>query len=134
MAMEGVETGNVVSSKKVGSGGGGNGVSDVVVELMGVIESAGSYSGFRKPQRKECCNLVRRLKLLLPLLEEVREIDSLVSAKALTGLANLKKALLLAKKLLKNCSSGSKIYLVSDHFFCFFFIYMYTHARTHTHI
>lgn len=111
IAMEGGETGNVVSSKK--GCNAGDDKSDVVGELMGVIESVGSYSGFRKPQRKECFNLVRRLKLLVPLLEEVKEIDSLVSAKALNGLANLKKALQLAKKLLKNCSCGSKIYLVS---------------------
>lgn len=107
--MEGEETGNAVSSKKGCDGD----ESDVVGQLMGLIGSLGSYSGFRKTQRKECFNLVRRLKLLIPLLEEIREIDCLVSSKALNGLANLKKALQFAKKLLKDCNCGSKIYLVS---------------------
>lgn len=83
-----------------------------VGELMGVIETVGSYSGYRKAHRKECLSLVRRLKLLLPLLEEMRELD--YSNQALSCLANLNKALASAKKLLKNCSCESKIYLVSS--------------------
>ena len=86
--------------------------SEVVRELMEVIETVGSYAGFRKTQRKECLNLVRRLKLLVPLLEEIRELDKSVSGLGLNSLASLKKALLGAKKLLKNCNYGSKIYLV----------------------
>lgn len=83
-----------------------------VGELMGVIETVGSYSGYRKAHRKECLSLVRRLKLLLPLLEEMRELD--YSSQALSCLANLNKALASAKKLLKNCSCGSKIYLTLE--------------------
>lgn len=83
-----------------------------VGELMGVIETVGSYSGYRKAHRKECLSLVRRLKLLLPLLEEMRELD--YSNQALSCLANLNKALASAKKLLKNCSCGSKIYLTLE--------------------
>lgn len=88
----------------------------VVKELMQVIDTIGSYGGFRKTQRKECLNMVRRLKLLVPLLEEIRELDGQVSSEALNCLANLKKPLLAAKKLLKDCNYGSKIYLVSCHF------------------
>ncbi|XVE67305.1 hypothetical protein DITRI_Ditri08aG0150000 [Diplodiscus trichospermus] len=90
--------------------------SEVVVrELMDVIETIASYAGCRKTQRKECLNLVRRLKLLVPLLEEIRELDkSAVSGLGLSSLANLKKALLGAKKLLKNCNYGSKIYLAME--------------------
>ncbi|XP_022762255.1 U-box domain-containing protein 15-like [Durio zibethinus] len=89
--------------------------SEVVRELMEVIETVGSYAGFKKTQRKECLNLVRRLKLLVPLLEEIRELDkSVVSVSALNSLVGLKKALLGAKKLLKNCNYGSKIYLAME--------------------
>ena len=49
--------------------------SEVVRELMEVIESVGSYAGFRKTQRKECLNLVSRLKLLVSFSEEIRELD-----------------------------------------------------------
>ncbi|KAF4357672.1 U-box domain-containing protein 15 [Cannabis sativa] len=103
---------NVVIRSSDGSGGDEN---DVVVELMGLIETVGSYSGYRKTTRKQCLSLVRRLQLLVPLLEEIRENDTtLISAQALNGLVNLKTALLPAKKLLKDCNYGSKIYLALE--------------------
>lgn len=107
--------------EKVGlssSSNGGDGCN-VVREMMDVIETVGSYVGYRKTQRKECLNMVRRLKLLGPLLEEIRDIDCLVSSETLNCLVNLKKALLGAKKLLKTCSYGSKLYLVSECFLSF---------------
>ena len=107
MVMEGGN--NVLVS--VSSSGGDE--SDVVKELMEVIESVGLYSGYRKTQRKECLSLVRRLKLLVPFLEELRELGTSVSGEALNCLNNLRKALVLAMKLLKHCNYGSKIYLVS---------------------
>lgn len=85
--------------------------AELLTEMVEVIEKMGSYVEFRMTQRKECLNLVRRLKLLVPLLEEIRE---LVSDEALSCLLNLRNALFAAKKLLKNCNSGSKIYLVSS--------------------
>ncbi|GLT70634.1 hypothetical protein SLA2020_426990 [Shorea laevis] len=113
--MEGREkVGNVL----VNSSSKGGDESDVVRELMGVIETVGSYSGYRKTQRKECLSLVRRLKLLVPLLEEILELGTSVSGdgegEALNCLADLRKALLAAKKLLKHCSYGSKIYLALE--------------------
>lgn len=91
----------------------GGDTMDVVKELMEVIETVGSYAGYRKTQRKECLCMVRRLKLLVPLLEEIRDLGSLVSGEAFNCLANFRKAILAAKKLLKHCNCGSKIYLVS---------------------
>ncbi|OMO92020.1 Armadillo [Corchorus olitorius] len=97
------------------SSNNGDGCTEAIVgELMEVIGTVGSYGGFRKTQRKECLNLVRRLKLLVPLLEEIKELDESVSGLALNSLSNLKKALLGAKKLLKNCNYGSKIYLAME--------------------
>lgn len=101
----------------------GSSEGDVIGEMMEVIENVGSYVGFRRTQRKESLNLVRRLKLLVPLLEELRELGTAaVSGEALGCLARLKKALVSAKKLLKNCNYGSKIYLV-----CLFFSTSLTH-------
>ncbi|KAI8028557.1 U-box domain-containing protein 13 [Camellia lanceoleosa] len=90
--------------------------SDAVKELTEVIETLGSFVSYRRTQRKECLNLVRRLKLLVPLLEELRDqqLHTPISDEALNCLANLKKALCYAKKLLSTCSHGSKIYLVSS--------------------
>ncbi|KAF9684710.1 hypothetical protein SADUNF_Sadunf04G0146800 [Salix dunnii] len=89
----------------------------VAKEMMDVIDTVGLYVGYRRTQRKECLNLVRRLKLLVPLLEEIKEIDhhKLGSSAGLkTSLVNLKKSLLGAKKLLKRCARGSKIYLAME--------------------
>ncbi|GLT63210.1 hypothetical protein SLA2020_357890 [Shorea laevis] len=102
-----------MDSSSGGSSNRGDG-SDVVRELMEVIDTVGSYTGYRKTQRKECLNLVRRLKLLIPLLEEMRELEESVSGLALNSLVNLKKALVAAKKLLKDCNYGSKIYLAME--------------------
>ncbi|XP_057769122.1 U-box domain-containing protein 15-like isoform X2 [Salvia miltiorrhiza] len=93
--------------------GEGNGV-EVVGEMVETIEKVGKYTDFRRTQRKECMNLVRRLKLLTPLLEEIRELHTSVSADALNHLVDLNKALLASKKLLKTCNSGSKIFLALE--------------------
>lgn len=85
---------------------------EVVKGMAEMIGKVGSYVGFRRTQRKESLNLVRRLKLLMPLLEEIMELDPSISNEALSELVNLKKALMAAKNLLKTCNSGSKIYLV----------------------
>ncbi|KAK6916810.1 U-box domain, partial [Dillenia turbinata] len=62
---------------------------------------------------KDSQSLVWRLKLLVPFLEEIREVNSPISQNGLSCLRNLKNSLLSAKKLLKYCNFGSKIYLVS---------------------
>ncbi|CAK9315474.1 unnamed protein product [Citrullus colocynthis] len=84
-------------------------------EANELIEAIGAFSGFRKTQSKECLNLVRRLKMLVPLLEEIRDLHDMVPAEALScHIAQLKEALVLAKRLLKNCHNGSKIYLAFE--------------------
>ncbi|XP_065878260.1 U-box domain-containing protein 15-like [Euphorbia lathyris] len=98
----------------VSSSSNGGDYSDFIKEMVGVIETIGSYSSYRRIQRKECLNLVRRLKLLLPLLEEMKEVEKFDSTVAFDCLVNLNKALLAAKKLLKKCNSGSKIYLALE--------------------
>lgn len=90
---------------------GGSGVED----LIGVIEKAGSYGGYRKTQKKECLNLARRLRLLVPLLEEIGETRHATNfpGDALGAtLDRLRQAVVAADKLLKQCHCGSKIYLV----------------------
>lgn len=110
MEMEG-EGSMKVKDKDSGILGGG---VDVVREMVEMIEKVGSYSDFRKTQRKECLNLVRRLKLLTPLLEEIRELHPSISDHAFNHLVGLKKALFASKKLLKTCNSTSKIFLALE--------------------
>ncbi|XP_030522821.1 U-box domain-containing protein 15-like [Rhodamnia argentea] len=97
-----------------GNGGGGD---SIVEDLIGAIEKAGSYGGYRKTQKKECVNLARRLKLLVPLLEEIGEARRAadVPGDALDAtLAHLRQAVVAANKLLKQCHCGSKIYLALE--------------------
>ncbi|KAJ4964613.1 hypothetical protein NE237_016462 [Protea cynaroides] len=88
--------------------------SEVMQELMDVIETVGLFTDYRRTQKKECYNLVRRMKLLVPLLEEINEYDGPIPDEAMRCLCDLKKALLLGKKLLKFCHDGSKIYLAFE--------------------
>lgn len=95
---------------------------DVVKALFNVIEFVGSLPNYQWMQRKECFNLVRRIKQLVPMLEEVRELETgPLPAEAEAFLGNLKKLFVSAKKLLRCCHDGSKIYLVRISTSFFFF-------------
>lgn len=111
----------VMDEERGGGGGGGELVeetpnqpeqSDVLQDLVGVIELVAQFGDYRRTQKKECYNLVRRLKLLLPLFEELRDLETPMPEKGTASLCSLKKAFILAQKLLKTCNEGSKIYLV----------------------
>ena len=86
---------------------------DIIHDIEVLIESIGLIGDYRITQRKECQNLVRRIKLLPLLLEEIKEMNNPLSDSTLSFLSNLRRALLSAKKLLRTCAEASKIYLVS---------------------
>ncbi|XP_058090639.1 U-box domain-containing protein 15 [Magnolia sinica] len=88
--------------------------SNVIQGLIDVIEAVGSFADFRRTQRKECSNLVRRMNLLAPMLEEVREFEGQLPPEAEKCLDDLKKVFVLSKKLLITCHEGSKIYLALE--------------------
>ncbi|KAL6207637.1 hypothetical protein ACLB2K_018594 [Fragaria x ananassa] len=94
--------------------GGGETAEDVIQAVESVIQSAASFGEYRRTQRKECYNLLRRMRLLLPLFEEVRELEIPVTDKGIDWMLELKKVLVMAKKLLKFCHKGSKIYLAIE--------------------
>jgi hypothetical protein len=87
----------------------------VVVEIQHVIESVVQFGEYRRTQRKESHNLARRFKHMLPLMEDLRDLQQPVPQNGVVWLRNLRDALLLAKELLKLCSQGSKIHLVNNH-------------------
>ncbi|CAI9266134.1 unnamed protein product [Lactuca saligna] len=89
-------------------------VRDVVEELIGIVEAAKSMGEFRGTQKKESQMLQRRLRQCLPLLEELRDLDAQIPEDCISCLHRLKRAFVLAKKLLKTCHAGSKIYLVLE--------------------
>ncbi|KAL8202116.1 hypothetical protein R6Q57_011263 [Mikania cordata] len=97
---------NVLSNARV--------VRDLAEELIGIIESAKSIGEFRGTHKKESQTLVRRLRHCLPLLEELRDLDAHIPQICISCLQRLKKSFILAKKLLKTCRAGSKIYLILE--------------------
>ncbi|KAL0016814.1 hypothetical protein SO802_003883 [Lithocarpus litseifolius] len=101
--------------------GGGGGVGGelveklhVVQEIVAVIESVAQFGDYRRTHKKDCGGIVRRIKLLLPLLEEIRDLETPIPETGIAWLCSLKKVLLCARKLLKMCNEGSKIYLALE--------------------
>ncbi|KAJ6755390.1 RING-TYPE E3 UBIQUITIN TRANSFERASE [Salix purpurea] len=91
------------------------GGGEVVEILIKKVNEIASISDYRYTVKKQYCNLARRLKLLIPMLEEIRDIkDSIIPQQTLKALVMLKQALDSAKDLLMFGSEGSKIYLVLE--------------------
>ncbi|KAG5238196.1 armadillo/beta-catenin repeat family protein [Salix suchowensis] len=87
----------------------------VVQSLIETVNEIASISDYRCAVKKQYCNLARRLKLLTPMLEEIRDSkDSIIPQQTLKALFFLKQALDSAKDLLKFGSEGSKIYMVLE--------------------
>lgn len=84
----------------------------VAQSLIDAVTEIASVSDYRITVKKLCSNLARRLKLLVPMFEEIRESNDPISEDTLGTLVSLKEALSSAKDHLKFCSGGSKIYLV----------------------
>ncbi|GMI89799.1 Plant U-Box 15 [Hibiscus trionum] len=87
---------------------------DLVQESVSLIEYVARLGDFRSTQRHECYSLVRRMKILLPFFDEIRLFGACIPPHAVAALSKLKKVVCLAKKLLKTCSDGSKIFLALE--------------------
>ncbi|KAL6858848.1 hypothetical protein ACP4OV_017850 [Aristida adscensionis] len=87
---------------------------DLVEELLVTLNSARAFAEFRRTQRKECANLQRWLQLVLPLLEELRDSAPRLTDDAYRRLALLSRALAAARRLLRSCHDGSKIFLALE--------------------
>ena len=85
----------------------------LVESLIGTVNEIASISDFKFTVKKQYCNLARRLKLLIPMFEEIRETKESISQETLKALVSLREALDSAKQLLRFGSEGSKIYLVN---------------------
>ncbi|KAF7831595.1 U-box domain-containing protein 13-like [Senna tora] len=85
-------------------------ITQTSIDLMNEIASISNY---RSTIKKHYCNLARRLKLLTPLFEEIRDSKESFSKDTFKSLLSFKEALESARKLLRFGSKGSKIYMVS---------------------
>lgn len=80
-----------------------------------LINEIAAISDYRSTVKKQYCNLARRLKLLIPLFEEIRDVKQDDSPhETLKALVDFKKALDSAKELLRFGSEGSRIYMVCE--------------------
>ncbi|XP_022949488.1 LOW QUALITY PROTEIN: U-box domain-containing protein 13-like [Cucurbita moschata] len=86
----------------------------LIQSLIDVVNEIAWISDFRLTVKKQYCNLSRRLKLLIPMFEEIRDTKEPVSEDTLKALVSLKEALESAKKLLRFGSQGSKIFLAVE--------------------
>ncbi|XP_038992745.1 U-box domain-containing protein 13-like [Hibiscus syriacus] len=87
---------------------------ELVQSLIDAVNQIASISDYRCSIKKEYCNLARRLKLLTPMFEEIRDSKEIISEETVKALVSLKEALVSAKELLRFGSEGSKIYLVLE--------------------
>lgn len=93
----------------------------LVQSLVDVLDEISTITEFKNAYRRQFFNLLRRIKLLGPLIEELKESKNPVPDKEVDSLAQLKKALDSAKELLRLGSGGSKIFLVNAASCLFFF-------------
>jgi hypothetical protein len=80
--------------------------------LIDIVNEIASISDYRWTVKRQYCNLARRLKLLTPMFEEIRDSKEAVPKETVRALVSMKEALDSAKDLLRFGSDGSKIYLV----------------------
>ncbi|KAJ6827287.1 protein spotted leaf 11-like [Iris pallida] len=83
-------------------------------ELVDLVEEISSISDYRNAYRKQLCNLSRRIKLLAPMFEELREGGGAIGGRDAAALARLRDALASTRDLLRLGSEGSKIFLVLE--------------------
>ncbi|EPS68981.1 hypothetical protein M569_05787, partial [Genlisea aurea] len=83
-------------------------------KLIDSVAEISAISDYRSSVKKQYTNLARRLKLLTPMFEEIRDSREPLSEETAKALASLCSALESAKELLRFGSEGSKIYLILE--------------------
>ncbi|GFS37346.1 plant U-box 13 [Actinidia rufa] len=81
-------------------------------KLIEIVNEISAISDFRNTVKKQYCNLARRLKLLTPMFEEIRDSKEQVPEESFKALSSLKEALESARDVLRFGSEGSRIYMV----------------------
>lgn len=92
----------------------GTEASVVVQKMIGAVEGIAAAPDYRNAFKKQFCSLARRLKLLAPMFEELRDSTDSIPAEAAAALVPLQEALESARELLGFGSEGSKICLVLE--------------------
>lgn len=86
--------------------------SSLVTRLINIVNEISNLGEYRRIFKTECANLTRRVKLLAPLFEEVKDFKGSLPSQAISCFICIEGALQEARALLGSCHSDSKIYLV----------------------
>ncbi|CAJ1933106.1 unnamed protein product [Sphenostylis stenocarpa] len=87
---------------------------DNASKVIELVNEVAGISDYRPPVKKQYCNLARRLKLLIPMFEEIRDMKDAIPEDTSKAVLAFKEALESAKELLRFGSEGSKLYLVLE--------------------
>lgn len=111
-------------------------VADKLIRTVNQIDAISPLE-YRPTVKKHCCSLARRLKLLIPLFQEM-EIKEDEEEDTFKALLSLSDALDAAKDILRFGTQASKIYLVCSFQFLIYNLcvklLVHVHLYTRTHI
>ncbi|KAI8024417.1 U-box domain-containing protein 13 [Camellia lanceoleosa] len=84
----------------------------LVKSLIDIVNDISAKSDYRYVVKRQYCNLARRLKMLIPMFEEILDNKEPVPEESFEALKLLKEALESTREFLRFGNEGSKIYLV----------------------
>ncbi|KAI3896773.1 hypothetical protein MKW98_009626 [Papaver atlanticum] len=82
----------------------------VVTDLFEIVREISGFPECKNTSKKLYSNLLRRVKLLSPLFEELKDSEILIDEDEIRGLGCLKVGLEAAKNLLRSVNEGSKLF------------------------
>lgn len=94
----------------------------LLAKLIEILDDISSFSEFHCSVRHQCRHLLRRLRLLAPLFEELQEFQGKVPENTIKAFVSLMDSFIKAKDWLQFCSNGSKIYMVRFSLFLSFLL------------
>ncbi|KAF5195784.1 Ring-type e3 ubiquitin transferase [Thalictrum thalictroides] len=83
---------------------------EIVNHLFEIVREISVYPECRNMSKRLYSNLVRRVKLLSPLFEELKDSEGVVGEEQLPALVSMVVALDSAKEILQSVNQGSKLY------------------------
>ncbi|KAI7983571.1 U-box domain-containing protein 13 [Camellia lanceoleosa] len=86
----------------------------LVKSLIDIVNDISAKSDYRYVVKRQYCNLARRLKMLIPMFEEILDNKEPVPEESFEALKSLKEALESTREFLRFGNEGSKIYLVLE--------------------
>ncbi|CAL5367188.1 unnamed protein product [Camellia sinensis] len=86
----------------------------LVMSLIDIVNDISAKSDYRYVVKRQYCNLARRLKMLIPMFEEILDNKEPVPEESFEAVRSLKEALESTREFLRFGNEGSKIYLVLE--------------------